>query len=139
MTPADVGVLAGSLAFLALFHGWLFAPRRTTAAVAAAGLGGVQAATIVVKGGYTPDRLTVHAGAPVRLTFRREEDSVCTDRVVIPAFGINRELPGFAETAVEFTPTTPGEYGFACGMNMVHGTLTVVAPETSKGAHDDAR
>lgn len=28
MTPADLAVLAGSLAFLALFHGWLFGPRR---------------------------------------------------------------------------------------------------------------
>lgn len=139
MTLADFGVLAGSLAFLALFHGWLYGPRRGDAALATGGASGFQEATIVVKGGYSPDRITVRQGTPVRLRFRREEDSACTDRVVMPAFGINRELPAFAETAVDFTPQQVGDYDFACGMNMVHGTVSVVAAPDPKGASDETR
>lgn len=138
MTPADYLVLAASAALLAGFHAWLWAPRRDAPTLATAGAGGVQEATIVVKGGYTPDHLTVRAGTPVRLTFERQEDSACTDRVVMPAFGINRELPGFAATSVEFTPSTPGVFEFACGMNMVHGKVTVVAPDAPKGTNHDA-
>ena len=137
MSPADFAVLGGSAAFLAGFHYWLFGPRKEERTAATA-VGGVQAATIVVKGGYAPDHLTVQAGVPVRLTFRRQEDAACTDRVVMPAFGINRELAAFADTIVGFTPTQVGTFDFACGMNMVHGTVTVVAGPSQKGASDEA-
>jgi Cu+-exporting ATPase len=35
-----------------------------------------------------------------------------------------------AKTAVEFTPDKSGHFGFACGMNMVHGTLVVEPAST---------
>lgn len=38
--------------------------------------------------------------------------------------GLASLLP-FRTTTVEFTPAEPGQYGFACGMNMLHGTLIV--------------
>jgi P-type Cu+ transporter len=34
-------------------------------------------------------------------------------------------LPAFAKTTVELMPDRSGQFGFACGMNMVHGTLIV--------------
>jgi len=46
--------------------------------------------------------------------------------VVFPDFHVNQALPAFATTAVEFLPEEPGEYEFACGMNMIRGRLQVV-------------
>ena len=54
--------------------------------------------------------------------------------VQFPDFKINQTLPAFETTSVEFVPDHPGEYSFACGMNMLHGKLVVVgdppSPET---------
>src|SRR6266581_1791366 len=37
-------------------------------------------------------------------------------------------------TAVELRPDRPGEFGFACGMNMVHGKLIVEPQANGHGA-----
>jgi Cu+-exporting ATPase len=63
--------------------------------------------------------------------------------VVFPDFGVTHALPAFQRTAVEFTPERLGEFGFACGMNMVHGTLRVEAngngaPAAGGDGHDHA-
>jgi Cu+-exporting ATPase len=47
--------------------------------------------------------------------------------VVFPDFGVSRSLAAFGRTTVELLPTKSGEFGFACGMNMLHGTLVVEA------------
>lgn len=57
--------------------------------------------------------MRVKAGTPVRLVFHRQDNSGCTERVVFPDFNLGRSLAPFAKTPVEFTPTEPGEYGWA--------------------------
>ncbi|HEY9880689.1 MAG TPA: cupredoxin domain-containing protein, partial [Leptolyngbyaceae cyanobacterium] len=86
---------------------------------------GVQTATVTVAKGYQPNRVTVEAGQPVRLNFYRENPSGCYAQLLIPEFGIEVELPQGQTTAVEFTPTQPGEYEFMCGMKMNFGTIEV--------------
>ena len=78
-----------------------------------------------VRGGYSPSRIHARPGVPVRLIFDRQESGDCTSRVVFPGLGISADLPAFAETAVDLPAQAPGEYGFACGMNMIHGLLSV--------------
>lgn len=87
---------------------------------------GVQEIEVTVKGGYSPERIEVGRGDPVRLVFDRQETGDCTSRVVFSDFGINKSLPAYEKTAVELVPDQAGEFGFACGMNMVHGTLVVI-------------
>jgi Cu+-exporting ATPase len=128
MNPNDWIVLAASAAFLGLFYWWFFFSKRDEVVAATATAGGVQEVTITVKGGYSPDHVTVRPGQAVRLNFRREESGECTDRVVIPAFKVNKPLPAFATTPIEFTPTQPGDFDFSCGMGMVHGKITVTEP-----------
>jgi Cu+-exporting ATPase len=105
---------------------------------------GVQVVRIVVDGGYSPDLIEgVRPGVPLRLLFDRREGGECTSRVVVPDFGVNAALPAFRTTAVEFTPTSAGEYRFGCGRNMVSGLLRVQgeAPRqlaTSGGAFPEA-
>jgi Cu+-exporting ATPase len=93
----------------------------------------VQEVRVTVRGGYSPNRIRVRAGTPVRITFDRQESGDCTSRVVFPDFGTSADLAPFAQTPVELTPTSPGEYGFACGMNMVHGVLVVEDARTEPG------
>ncbi len=85
-----------------------------------------------MRGGYTPDRVVVRAGSPVRLNFYRDETSSCSESVVFGDFGIARQLPAFKKTAVEFTPTEPGEFTWTCGMSMMRGKL-VVEPAAGAG------
>ena len=87
--------------------------------------GGYQEATILVKGGYTPGTIRVERGTPVRLTFRREETSPCSELVVLEAFGKNAQLPEGELVPIEFLPTQPGEYPFTCGMGMLRGSVIV--------------
>ena len=86
---------------------------------------GVQEIAVTVKGGYLPDTILVQAGKPVRLRFYRDETAACSERVVFEQFGIDRPLPAFETTVLEFTPTEPGEYPFRCGMSMLKGLLVV--------------
>ena len=63
---------------------------------------------------------------PLRLIFDRKEDGECSSHVVFSDFGVDLALPAFRTTTLTLHPNEPGEYGFACGMNMLHGTLRVV-------------
>lgn len=124
MTPADVGVIAGGIALIALINWYFFFSTRESAQVTAAA-GGVAEVPIVVQGGYSPSTVRVPAGARVRLVFDRREDSSCSEEVVIPDFGIRKFLPAHDTTVVELVTSAPGRYGFTCGMSMLRGTLVV--------------
>lgn len=125
MNTFDVAVLLGGASTIA-FLAWFFFGARA-AKRAATGAGGAQEIVVRVEGSYQPDRIAVEAGRPVRLIFDRRETAGCSDTVVLPDFGITRDLPAHAKTAVEFTPSKAGEFAFTCGMNMYRGQL-VVAP-----------
>jgi P-type Cu+ transporter len=122
VTPIDVIVIVGALGLIGALAWFFFGPREASHAVIR---GGVQELAVVVKGGYQPDLIRVRQGVPVRLVFDRQETGDCTSRVVFSDFRVNAALPAYKKTAVEFTPDHPGQFGFACGMNMVHGTLVV--------------
>jgi Cu+-exporting ATPase len=112
-------------AALTVFLAWyFFGPRPPKRAVIDAG---VQIQTITVKGGYSPNLIEVVQGMPVRLLFDRQETGDCSSRVVFPDFKVNQSLPAYATTAVQFVPEQIGDFDFACGMNMLHGTVKVVA------------
>lgn len=80
---------------------------------------------IRVKGGYHPETIHLRRGVPVRLHIVREEESACTEEIVIADLGIRKRLAAHATTVVEVIPQQAGEIRFSCGMNMVHGTLIV--------------
>ena len=70
---------------------------------------------------------------PVRLLFDRQESGDCSSRMVFSDFKVNQVLPAFETTTVELLPEEPGEYQFACGMNMLHGKLRVVGEAAPGG------
>ncbi|WP_289019561.1 heavy metal translocating P-type ATPase [uncultured Ornithinimicrobium sp.] len=121
----DVLLTVATAAVLTVLTGWyFFGPKKSRRAELE---GGRQVVTVTVKGGYSPDLVEVVQGVPVRLVFDRQESGDCSSRVVLPDFRINEALPAYASTTVDFTPQQTGEFGFACGMNMLHGTVRVVA------------
>ncbi|WP_433518743.1 heavy metal translocating P-type ATPase [Nonomuraea sp. CA-143628] len=133
MTATDWVVIGVSLALLGFLGWYFFGPRKSSLAELR---DGVQEIEIVVRGGFSPDIIRVRQGTPTRLTFNRRESGDCTSRVVFADFGVSRALPAFAKTTVELPPGSAGEYGFSCGMNMVHGRL-IVEPGSGDG-HDVA-
>jgi P-type Cu+ transporter len=55
--------------------------------------------------------------------------------VVFPDLAVSAALPAFGRTTVRLDPAAAGEFGFACGMNMIHGTL-IVDPGGAPAAPD---
>ena len=84
-----------------------------------------QTATVeVTDKGFEPSSLKLKAGVPAKVTFVRKTDETCAKEVVIKEYKINRKLPLNEPVTVEFTPRK-GEFTFACGMDMIKGTLIV--------------
>lgn len=120
MTPLDWGIALAAVVLIA-FINWYFLGKKRAAVVAAA-VGGAVDVTVRVEGGYSPSVIEVPAGSTVRMTVDRQEDNPCSDELVIPDFGIRRDLPAFKKTVIEFTATA-GTHEFKCGMGMLHGSI----------------
>ncbi len=131
MNVVDFAVLVGAVLVTAGLAWFFFGPRPARATELR---GGVQEVEITVKGGYSPNLIRARQGVPLRLVFDRQESGDCTSRVVLSDFGVTRALPAFARTTVELSPEHAGVFDFACGMNMIHGTLIV---EESAGTAAD--
>ena len=124
MSATDWIVILAGIAAIAWVN-WYFFLARRSAATANATAGGAQEITITVHGGYEPAEVRARKGTPLRLTFDRQEDSSCSEEVVLPDFGIRTFLPAFQKTTVELTPDRAGTYEITCGMSMLHGRLIV--------------
>jgi hypothetical protein len=102
------------------------ATTTSTHASPARSANGVQRATVVIDGGYTPATLNVKAGQPVELTFVRKEKFGCGDVVQIPALKLKtRSLKTGEKATLSFTPQQAGLLRFTCGMDMYDGKITV--------------
>lgn len=122
MPILEIAVTLGGVGAIALLAWFFFGPRQAQAAQVK---GNIQEIEVTVKGGYSPDIIRVQKGVPLRLIFDRQEAGDCSSRIVFPDFHVSKTLPAFAKTTLQFTPDKAGQFGFACGMNMLHGTLIV--------------
>ena len=127
MNFSDAAVSAAGVLLIGFLAWFFFGPKKARQAEL---VGQVQQVQVIVKGGYAPSLIRVRQSVPLRIIFDRQESGDCTSRVVFPDFALNRSLPAMAKTAVELMPDKSGQFGFACGMNMVHGTLIVEPAST---------
>jgi plastocyanin domain-containing protein len=125
MSTAQLLVTVMGVLTIVWINYYFFLADRGVAVATVSPRGEAQRVGIEVKGGYSPAVVRVRAGRKVRLEFRREETSSCTEEVVIPDFGVRTFLPAHQTTPVEFTPEKPGNYEFTCGMGMVRGRIIV--------------
>jgi RND family efflux transporter MFP subunit len=79
----------------------------------------------ITKEGFTPALTTLAAGVPVEIVFTRQTDETCAKEVVIPSMNLRQPLPLNERVVVPLTPTKTGPIEFACGMDMLRGTLLV--------------
>jgi plastocyanin domain-containing protein len=124
MTTADILVILGGLVLIGAIAWYFWGPRQGGVRAATTS-SGYQEAMVLVKGGYAPDVIVVQHGKPVRLSFRREETSACSEMVVFNDFGKSARLPEGETVPIEFLPEKPGEYEFTCQMGMFRGKLVV--------------
>ncbi|MGE3959917.1 MAG: cupredoxin domain-containing protein [Vicinamibacterales bacterium] len=85
---------------------------------------------------FEPSRLTLRAGVPARLTFTRTSEKTCATSVVVASLKIKKELPLNEPVSIGFTPSRAGEIAFACGMNMLRGTLVSIDYLGGSGGSD---
>lgn len=122
MSPWLVGIV--SLLILIGFT-WIFLSYKKRMSEAKLTTTGYQEIEIFVKKGYSPDRILVHLGKPVRLKFIREEKSPFSEMVIIPNFGKVAVLPFKKNVNVELFPTHAGTFTFFCQMRKYKGVLIV--------------
>jgi RND family efflux transporter MFP subunit len=72
--------------------------------------------------GFEPDRVTLPAGIPARLTIVRTTDQTCATDIVFPSLNLKRALPLNQPIDVDLTPVK-GELTFTCGMQMFKGSV----------------
>lgn len=114
------------LGLIAFILWWFFDHHEAAAAEATlAADAQQQTASVIVDGGYQPEVVTLKQGVPATLQFFRKDPSACLDRVVFPAWGINRPLPENQLETIEIDTSQPGEFEWACGMDMFHGKVII--------------
>lgn len=134
--PGDVVVTEGSFFVRAERERLGLRPAAAKGAAAASGTGPrarsgsetarIQSAKIVVnEQGFEPATVPVRAGMPTRLTFIRTTDKTCGTEVVFPSLKIKRALPLDEPVVLELTPAGAEDIAFACGENMLRGTVVV--------------
>ncbi len=110
---------------LIAFIAWWFFGKHNVATENASVNSNKQSVDIVVKGGYSPEKVILERGIPATLNFKRTDSSSCLDHVIFSDFGINQKLPQGKTEPIKIDTSKPGEYEWACSMNMFHGKVIV--------------
>ena len=79
----------------------------------------------VTEDGFVPAEIAVKKGEPLKLVITRKTNKTCATEIVIKDYGIDAKLPLDKAVEVTFTPTKAGKVRYACGMDMISGTLVV--------------
>lgn len=87
--------------------------------------GGQTVHMTVTEDGYVPARLEARKGEPLTLVITRKVERTCATELVVKEYGINQPLPLGKAVTVTFTPTKAGQVKYACGMDMISGTLVI--------------
>ena len=82
-------------------------------------------AVTVTEKGFEPEVVTVPYGKPVVLVVTRKTDQTCAKNLVIMDHDIRRDLPLDQPVEITFTPKKRGDLVYACGMDMIRGTVRV--------------
>ncbi|HEV7643503.1 MAG TPA: cupredoxin domain-containing protein [Pyrinomonadaceae bacterium] len=79
----------------------------------------------VSKEGFTPKAIEVKAGQQVTLAFIRIDQENCGTEVEFPGLNLKKDLPLGKVVTIDIPAEKPGEFNFACGMNMLKGIVMV--------------
>jgi len=79
----------------------------------------------VTSKGFEPAMIRLKAGSPIVLVVTRTTDRTCVTDLVIKDRKIRRALPLKRAVEIRLGPEKAGRLRFACGMDMVSGTIVV--------------
>jgi plastocyanin domain-containing protein len=117
-------VIIGAAVVIGCIVWWFFGKHKVTEREASMS-NDTQEVTVTVSGGYTPNTVVLQRGVPAQIIFDRKDPSGCFNEVVFPDFGVHETLPVGRQYPVEIDTSKPGEYQYACGMNMFHGKVVI--------------
>ncbi|GFZ26523.1 cupredoxin domain-containing protein [Lactobacillus corticis] len=84
-----------------------------------------QNAKIVVDGGYKPEVVHFKQGQPAQVAFHAKNVNGCLSHVVFKDLNVDSDLTAQKVTKINIPTDKPGEYNFACGMDMFHGKIVI--------------
>ncbi len=79
----------------------------------------------VAENGFEPASLNVSSGQAVTLTFTRTTNATCATEVVFASLGIRKKLPLNRPIRIDLPAQKAGTLSYACGMNMLKGSVVV--------------
>lgn len=80
----------------------------------------------VTNSGYSPKQIEMKKGETIKLVVVRKTDSPCLKQIQFPTFGIKAtDLPKGKPVEFVLKSDKEGSFSFACGMNMMKGTVLV--------------
>lgn len=80
----------------------------------------------VTENGFEPSPITVKKGEPLKLRITRLTEETCAKDLMVPEYGIEKDLPMNKAVEVEFTPNKAGKLKYGCSMGlMIAGVLLV--------------
>lgn len=120
MTLDKILVVIGSIGGI-VFTYWFFLMRKEEKTVVV----NKESVDVLVKGGYSPNKILIQKGKTTSLNFIRRDSSSCLEEIVIPDFKVRKYLPMDKTISIPITPQKKGEYNFTCGMGMFHGKIIV--------------
>ena len=82
---------------------------------------------------YVPQSVSIPAGRPVRLVIDRQENTSCSNRIVIRQLGVDVALADNAVTKVDLPAAAAGTYAMTCGMGMMSGQLVAGGGSGTQG------
>ncbi len=107
------------------FIAWWFFGKHAVATETADVTNDVQEIDVDVNGGYSPEKVVLKKGVPAVLNFTRRDPSTCLDRVVFPILVSTASYQRGEKQAIDIDTSKPGEFQWACGMDMFHGKLII--------------
>ncbi|MFI5265409.1 MAG: sulfite exporter TauE/SafE family protein [Candidatus Levyibacteriota bacterium] len=85
------------------------------------------AAINITSSGYTPNDITVKAGATVNLSITNSNGFGCVQAFTIPSLGIQKIVaPGNSDKIAFTAPQNAGDIPFMCSMGMYRGVIHVI-------------
>ncbi len=120
MTPDKIFVVLANIGGIAFTY-WFFLMKKDDEAVVV----NTNSVDITVKGGYSPNVISIPKRKQTTIHFFRKDTSSCLEEVVIPDFKIRKYLPINQKVSIVLTPKKEGRYEISCGMNMFHGKIIV--------------
>ena len=79
--------------------------------------------------GYSPENVSIYAGAPTRWTIESTSTATCAVLLVVPELGIQLRLHEGPNT-IDLPALQPGTLSYSCSMGMYGGRITVVERPT---------